>query len=123
MNLSKLQFWKQQSNLDEEGKLFNVKNIGTDEKVGLLKRLQHDINGRFQISVEPSLCLAFGSCETLAPRVFEVEKNKNSNPKAKVISEVGEDFDSILAAAQTCRTKAISIIDRNTGELVPRFFQ
>jgi DnaJ-class molecular chaperone len=73
---------------------------------------------RFQIIVEPSLCMAFGSCETLAPKVFVVEKDKIFNPKAKVISEVGEDFDTILAAAQTCPTKAILIIDRNTGEYI-----
>lgn len=73
---------------------------------------------RFQIIVEPSLCMAFGSCETLAPKVFVVEKDKIFNPKAKVISEVGEDFDAILAAAQTCPTKAILIIDRNTGEYI-----
>jgi len=30
---------------------------------------------QYQIIVEPSLCLAFGSCETLAPKVFVVEKN------------------------------------------------
>jgi ferredoxin len=104
--LNKLQFWKQQSFLDK------------DEKANLRKRLQQDINGRFQIIVEPSLCLAFGSCETLAPRVFVVEKNKFFNPKAKVISETGEDFDSVLAAAKTCPTKAISIIDKNTGECI-----
>jgi DnaJ-class molecular chaperone len=73
---------------------------------------------RFQIIVEPSLCMAFGSCETLAPKVFVVEKDKIFNPKAKVISEAGEDFDTILAAAQTCPTKAILIIDRNTGEYI-----
>jgi ferredoxin len=85
--------------------------------VFLLSRLQRDINGLFQIIVEPSLCLAFGSCETLASKVL-VERDKNFNPKAKVISEIGEDFDSLLAAAQTCPTKAISIIDRNTGEYI-----
>jgi ferredoxin len=47
-----------------------------------------------------------------------VEKNKIFNPKAKVISEVDEDLDVILAAAQTCPTKAILIIDRDTGEYV-----
>ncbi len=73
---------------------------------------------RFHIVVEPSLCMAFGSCETLAPKVFVVEKNKIFNPKANVVSETAEDFESILSAAQTCPTKAIIIIDRHTGERI-----
>ncbi|MGI0025463.1 MAG: DnaJ domain-containing protein [Nitrososphaera sp.] len=72
--------------------------------------------GRFHIIVEPSLCMAFGSCETLAPKVFSVEKNKTVNPKAKVECETCADYDSIYAAAETCPTKAIKIIDRYTGE-------
>ena len=74
--------------------------------------------GRFHIIVEPSLCMAFGSCETLAPKVFVVEKNKMINPKAKIVSETGANHEAILAAAQTCPTKAIKIIDRYTGEQV-----
>jgi curved DNA-binding protein CbpA len=72
--------------------------------------------GRFHIIVEPSLCMAFGSCETLAPKVFVVEKNKRINPKAVIESETGANLETILAAAQTCPTKAIKIIDRYTGE-------
>lgn len=74
--------------------------------------------GRFQISVEPSLCLAFGSCETLAPSVFVLEQNKRINPKVRIESETAESFESILAAAQTCPTKAIKIVDRYTGEQI-----
>jgi ferredoxin len=73
---------------------------------------------RYQIIVEPSLCMAFCSCETLAPKVFVVEKDKRINPKAIVISETGEDFETILDAAQTCPTKAIIIIDRYSGERI-----
>jgi molecular chaperone DnaJ len=72
--------------------------------------------GRFHIIVEPSLCMAFGSCETIAPKVFVVEKNKMINPKARIASETGASHEAILAAAQTCPTKAIKIIDRYTGE-------
>jgi molecular chaperone DnaJ len=72
--------------------------------------------GRFHIIVEPSLCMAFGSCEVLAPKVFVVEKNKMVNPKAKVECEICADYESIYAAAATCPTKAIRIIDRYTGD-------
>jgi curved DNA-binding protein CbpA len=74
--------------------------------------------GRFHIIIEPSLCLAFGSCERLAPRVFVVEKNKLINPKAIVVSETAANFNTILAAAETCPTKAIIIIDRYTGKQI-----
>lgn len=74
--------------------------------------------GRYHISIEPSLCMAFGSCETLAPNVFEVDKNKMLNPKATVKSETGDDFESILDAAETCPTKAIIIRDRYTGRQI-----
>jgi DnaJ-class molecular chaperone len=72
--------------------------------------------GRFHIIVEPSLCMAFGSCETLAPKVFVVEKNKRVNPKAVVECESCADEEKIHAAAATCPTKAIKIFDRYTGE-------
>lgn len=72
--------------------------------------------GRFHILVEPSLCMAFGSCETLAPKVFVVEKNKRVNPKAIVECETCAEYEKIYAAAATCPTKAIKIIDRYTGE-------
>lgn len=74
--------------------------------------------GRYHISIEPSLCMAFGSCETLAPKVFEVDKNKMFNPKATVKSETGNDFESILNAAETCPTKAIILRDRYTGKQI-----
>jgi curved DNA-binding protein CbpA len=105
------------SNRHENTKINNNNDLGAEFKtqsIGLL-----DIpKGRFHLTVDPSLCMAFGSCETLAPKVFVVEKNKILNPKAIVRSETGADFDSILAAAQTCPTKAIRIIDRYTGEQI-----
>jgi molecular chaperone DnaJ len=73
---------------------------------------------RYQVSIDSSLCMAFGSCEILAPKVFVVDKDKSINPKAVVKSETGEDFDTILSAAETCPTKAIFIVDRYTGEQI-----
>jgi curved DNA-binding protein CbpA len=73
---------------------------------------------RFNIYVEPTLCMAFGSCEVLAPKVFVLEKNKIINPKVRIVSEDGAPFEDILSAAETCPTKAIRIIDRHSGEQV-----
>jgi molecular chaperone DnaJ len=83
-----------------------------------VRKMSSKTKGRYHITIEPSLCMAFGSCETLAPNVFEVDKNKILNPKATVKSETGNDFESILDAAETCPTKAIIIRDRYTGRQI-----
>ena len=92
----------------------NVKSEGESS----IRKTFGKTKGRYDISVEPSLCMAFGSCETLAPNVFEVDKNKMLNPKATVKSETGNDFESILNAAETCPTKAIILRDRYTGRQI-----
>ena len=83
-----------------------------------IRKIFGKTKGRYHITIEPSLCMAFGSCETLAPNVFEVDKNKIFNPKATVKSETGDDFESILDAAETCPTKAIILRDRYTGRQI-----
>ena len=92
--------------------------LNAEHEVASLGKDNTLLESRYRIIVEPSLCLAFGSCETLAPKVFVVEKNRRINPKAIVISETAEDFETILDAAKTCPTKAIFIIDRYTGERI-----
>ncbi len=87
-------------------------------KVSSLTNIFHKSIGRIHITIEPTLCMAFGSCETLAPNVFVVDKDKMINPKATLKSGTGDDFEAILAAAQTCPTKAIIIRDRYTGEQI-----
>lgn len=96
----------------------NRKTINHSETVDLQNNKSSVLESRYQIIIEPSLCLAFGSCEVLAPKVFVVEKDRQFNPKALVISETAEDFETILDAAKTCPTKAIIIIDRYTGNCI-----
>jgi molecular chaperone DnaJ len=114
------QVQSEQSSSYHSNRLENTKIINNNNDLDAEIKTQFiDIpKGRFHLTVEPSLCMAFGSCETLAPKVFVVDKDKILNPKAIVKSETGADFDSILAAAQTCPTKAIRIIDRYTGEQI-----
>jgi curved DNA-binding protein CbpA len=95
-----------------------ISNDGSDARIQTTITDLDTPKGRFHIIVEPSLCMAFGSCETLAPKVFVVEKNKRINPKARIESESGANIESILSAAQTCPTKAIRIMDRYTGEQI-----
>ena len=114
------QVQSEQSSSYHSNRLENTKIINNNNDLDAEIKTQFiDIpKGRFHLTVEPSLCMAFGGCETLAPGVFVVDKNKMINPKAIVKSETRADFDMILAAAQTCPTKAIRIIDRYTGEQI-----
>ena len=66
------------------------------------------------VKVDQSKCIACCSCETIVPTVFRVERNVRVNPKSRVINEQGATSEKILDAAQTCPTKAISVIDKET---------
>ena len=109
---------RQTGSYDNEVNVNFESRLNAEHEVASLGKDTPLLESRYRIIIEPSLCLAFGSCETLAPKVFVVEKNRRINPKAIVISETAEDFETILDAAKTCPTKAIFIIDRYTGERI-----
>ena len=90
----------------------------SENNLGYDNLLLDTIRSRFHILIEPSLCLAFGGCESIAPKVFVVDKSKHINPKARVESETADTLDRIVMAAQACPTKAIKIIDRYTGNQI-----
>jgi molecular chaperone DnaJ len=97
---------------------YNFTKPESKTNLGYDNLLLDTIKSRFHILIEPSLCLAFGGCETIAPKVFVVDKSKHINPKAKVQSETADTLDRIVMAAQACPTKAIKIIDRYTGNQI-----
>lgn len=68
------------------------------------------------VRVDPERCIACCSCETIAPKVFHVEKNVRVNPKSRVINEEGAKSQKILDAAHTCPTKAISVTHKETQQ-------
>jgi curved DNA-binding protein CbpA len=117
---------KDPNNEDKEGNLSNLKQTNSNKfgntdfknNVGYDNLLLDTIRSRFHILIEPSLCLAFGGCESIAPKVFVVDKSKHINPKARVESETADTLDRIIMAAQACPTKAIKIIDRCTGHQI-----
>ncbi len=117
---------KDQNYDEEEGNLSNSKQMNSykfasaDSKsnVGYDNIFLDTIRSRFHILIEPSLCLAFGGCESIAPKVFVVDKSKHINPKVRVESETADTLDRIIMAAQACPTKAIKIIDRYTGHQI-----
>jgi curved DNA-binding protein CbpA len=117
---------KDSNNEEKEQNLSNLKqtnshkfaNTESKNNVGYDNYLLDTIRSRFHILIEPSLCLAFGGCESIAPKVFVVDKNKHINPKARVESETADTLDRIIMAAQACPTKAMEIIDRYTGHQI-----
>ena len=62
-----------------------------------------------QVEVDPEKCIGSGSCEMLAPEVFEVGEDGLAHV---LISTPGAELhDKIRAAAQSCPTNAIRVID------------
>jgi len=73
---------------------------------------QPDLN----VEVDPSLCIACCSCETIAPDVFVIDKQSRMNPKSQVINPRGAKLNKIMNAAETCPTKAIKVENKITKE-------
>ena len=69
-----------------------------------------------KVSVDKSLCIGCCSCEIIAPEVFEIDKQTQTNPKSKVINRKGAGVNKIMNAAETCPTKAIKVENIITKE-------
>ena len=70
------------------------------------------------VRVEPSLCIACCSCETIAPSVFTVDKTTTMNPKSRVYNSKGAKNLKIINAAETCPTKAIIVDDLENDQRI-----
>ena len=68
------------------------------------------------VDVDKSLCIGCCSCETIAPGVFEINKQSRFNPKSTVINQKGAGVNKIMNAAETCPTKAIKVENSDTKE-------
>ncbi len=68
------------------------------------------------VDVDKSLCIGCCSCETIAPGVFEINKQSRFNPKSTVINQKGAGINKIMNAAETCPTKAIRVDNVDTKE-------
>ena len=69
-----------------------------------------------RVSVDKSLCIGCCSCEIIAPGVFEINKQSQTNPKSNVINQKGAGVNKIMNAAETCPTKAIKVENIKTKE-------
>lgn len=70
--------------------------------------------GKYKIKVVRDACIGAASCVAVAAATFKLDdKNK------AVVQEGSQDpADTILMAAQSCPTKAIIVIDNETGQQV-----
>ena len=87
---------------------------GTQEEFEKIK--DPKVKPNLFVDVDPSLCIACCSCETIAPEVFEIDKSTKMNPKSHVINPKGAGFNKIMNAAETCPTKAIIVENKDTKE-------
>ncbi len=67
---------------------------------------------KFKITVDRNLCIGAASCVALAMKTFELD----SENKAIVIDEGGDEAETIKLAAESCPTKAIILENIETGE-------
>lgn len=80
--------------------------------------------GGVKVEVDADKCLGFGSCVIVSPDVFRLDERPGkgvfrSRAKLDVLDEAGgKDYETLLIAAQSCPTQAITIIDRKTGKRV-----
>jgi ferredoxin len=70
--------------------------------------------GKYKIKVIRDLCIGAASCVAVSPAVFQLD-DKN---KAVVPDGAADVPENVLMAAQSCPTKAIVIIDTETGQQV-----
>lgn len=83
-----------------------------------------------KIVVNRDLCIGAASCVVNAPGVFELDaenkavikgKNaKNSGPAEKIeLEDQGVDDETMMAAAQSCPTKAVFLYDEDGKQVYP----
>lgn len=68
-----------------------------------------------KVIVDRNLCIGAASCVAIAPNVFRLDDEN----KAVVVEIEGTDRDTIIAAAQSCPTLAITIIDDDGVQIYP----
>ena len=107
-------FWKEYEKKFWEDYNARIRSDGKNGEYEKAKEptMQPDL----QVNVDKSLCIGCCSCEIIAPTVFEVDKNSQTNPKSKVINQKGAGVNKIMNAAETCPTKAIRVENIRTKE-------
>jgi len=67
---------------------------------------------KWKIVIDRDLCIGAASCVALAMKTFELD----SENKAILLEGEGDPPNMIKLAAESCPTKAIILVDAETGE-------
>jgi ferredoxin len=65
-----------------------------------------------RIRVDHDVCVGNAMCETIAPKVFRL----NDNRQSEAVDPAGDTVEKILEAAENCPVSAIFVEDAETGE-------
>ena len=67
---------------------------------------------KLKVWVDPHTCVGNAMCESIAPRVFRLNENRQS----EAVDPAGDSEAKILEAAENCPVSAIFVEDAETGE-------
>ena len=65
-----------------------------------------------RVTVDHNVCVGNAMCETIAPQVFQLNANRQSD----AVNPAGDTMEKILEAAENCPVSAIFVEDTETGE-------
>jgi len=67
---------------------------------------------KLRVWVDQQACVGNAMCEAIAPKVFQL----NDNRQSEVADPAGDTVEKILEAAENCPVSAIFVEDAETGE-------
>lgn len=67
---------------------------------------------KVKVWVDPQVCVGNAMCESIAPHVFRL----NDNRQSEAVDPNGDSIEKILEAAENCPVSAIFVEDAETGE-------
>jgi ferredoxin len=67
---------------------------------------------KLRVRVDHATCVGNAMCEAIAPKVFRL----NDNRQSEAVDPGGDTVEKILEAAESCPVSAILVEDAETGE-------